>query len=1773
MTRPEDGDLAAYGDDTVAHIPSDAFDGPEDTFAAMDRRDGGHRRPPSMLRAQRLSSQLQAQTANDERQDDEQQPANQNSPFVHRAERAKFSPSEGPGLSSLSRLVALDRAASPSGSEATARGAPSPDKNAAEPEINHQDDYDNGYLVHDMPSPSLSPEPFFQAPTPDDSDAEVEETEPAQQPEQQQAQGPFIAATTVQDLLAERRMAAARRTVSASPFSRAGSAVDVTSPIFTDEVSDSGKKSKSATPTAVVGPISRPPPGVPLDYEVYRSPESGVSDRFSSRAASEVSEAPSHRTARGEDLTAQPVPSPQMSLLAPSESRSAQAVEDVQDEDADDEAESPAAVVSEEAQHVPRPAARLSDSPTALESTSRTTTTILVEETAAVVEMTAVEQHDNQTTLPAVQLSPMGKSAPSTTHFSPEQHVSQQSSHDDHSDTEHLSFSPSHLSTLAAEFLDGFSSDEEDAQDAADEEHTAMMLLESSPEKTTPQEDVLEEATKDADIPAEDSQEAVDFEDDTVIVEGEEEVSGHGVEVDTSAEDSQEAVNFEDDTLIVDDEGDDNQAVVQTEIEVLGEDEEINVEGDTLIVGDESIEERTTLDLEGVTLVAEDQAVAVPDESQSPAVAVESYRERSSSEAPEVTVVAERLDVVDHTSGSPVPANAIEVLPDVGSVVPTRSPQPQTHVAQEEDSAYGGNPHQLPEALPSTLANSLHSTKPIPPASPRLPEHATARNLIAEFSAVHYESTTLEPPISSPTHRFQALSIDHEELDVSAATIDMGDESESDPELVGTGIGHEHVPSIAEEEEATNSAPAEIEVDVSADTVVVGDDTAQSLDVSAITAAACDDDEADEDVNPVIEAPAEPEVEQNGLNIAASEVEITAEDVHFDEDTLDVSAATVEVDDSALRPDDPNVSASVSGEDELDITAATVEVDASGDLSDEDENVVAAQHSNEDDPEVPAATVEVDEEAELNGNDDRGSPALALGAGDVSVGSKHTNGHTSVAHATSRLVTDDETENSEPEEEESEDVRGLLTPPRFGIEEIVQAALGTGMVVDGAALHVTEDAKDAVEDGKDDVDDNVEEVSGDIPQPSKFNDTVPLESQATAVQRTPSPPAHQQAERETLPALDEESDLPLRLRRKMDAGSTPVRPRKSASQQPASPLPPSPVAKLVLESSPRRSPRLNAVPVAEPASPVRRSARLSRGASPLAQLPMSPLQATVTPAAASRATPLREMTPAPNESSENLDEAAPAQSHEQASSAVSAPQQPEPVAMEAPAQVDAAHLSSTENMISTSSHDQQPAFSPLQRLSLSPVKSPLKSPVSITVFTARMTPNVDAAAPHNPSLPDSPAILHSPAANVDEPPASEPAPPPSPRVAITAPSSDADSDIGADDTMEGDSDAWNLTAAELTFDAQDVTANSHFAAHRFAGEAWDVTRIEREASAGPSTRAFAKSPSRASVHKSPQLERLVTRSLSAQPRAPPTPSPTAEDSLRAPSTRDHSMTPRAASRHRSRTPVPNGAQAAFGYGSDHSARQSDVAGDREGSRYDKEASDEDEGIESSEEEEEDDGRIVLKAVTRIVKVEPEDDEAEEVRADEPVSSQLVAARTRSATPTIESRRLSSPIALQQSPAKPARQAPPSTSVGEPTQLEPTQPRAMPSVLRYAPPSFQNPSFQPQLPLQRAQAPPQSTNQSAQPSESHPSEPSRHRRQPSTRPAVPSALSREVPLDSPQRSLQEELSFADDEGEVDDTFRSVVEVSSLDPRAAARAAAILKMVSHSTSCADPRTTGT
>lgn len=49
-------------------------------------------------------------------------------------------------------------------------------------------------------------------------------------------------------------------------------------------------------------------------------------------------------------------------------------------------------------------------------------------------------------------------------------------------------------------------------------------------------------------------------------------------------------------------------------------------------------------------------------------------------------------------------------------------------------------------------------------------------------------------------------------------------------------------------------------------------------------------------------------------------------------------------------------------------------------------------------------------------------------------------------------------------------------------------------------------------------------------------------------------------------------------------------------------------------------------------------------------------------------------------------------------------------------------------------------------------------------------------------------------------------------------------------------------------------------------------------------------------------------------------------------------------------------------------------------------------------------------------------------------------------------------------------------------------------------------------------------------------------------------------DVSNRSLHEELAAAEDESADDDVYNSVVEVSSLDPRAAARAAAILKMVS-------------
>lgn len=49
-------------------------------------------------------------------------------------------------------------------------------------------------------------------------------------------------------------------------------------------------------------------------------------------------------------------------------------------------------------------------------------------------------------------------------------------------------------------------------------------------------------------------------------------------------------------------------------------------------------------------------------------------------------------------------------------------------------------------------------------------------------------------------------------------------------------------------------------------------------------------------------------------------------------------------------------------------------------------------------------------------------------------------------------------------------------------------------------------------------------------------------------------------------------------------------------------------------------------------------------------------------------------------------------------------------------------------------------------------------------------------------------------------------------------------DIGADDTIEAGS-AWDLTAAELTYDAE-MTA---FDAHAFKGADWDVTRIERVA--------------------------------------------------------------------------------------------------------------------------------------------------------------------------------------------------------------------------------------------------------------------------------------------------------------------------------------------------------
>lgn len=47
-------------------------------------------------------------------------------------------------------------------------------------------------------------------------------------------------------------------------------------------------------------------------------------------------------------------------------------------------------------------------------------------------------------------------------------------------------------------------------------------------------------------------------------------------------------------------------------------------------------------------------------------------------------------------------------------------------------------------------------------------------------------------------------------------------------------------------------------------------------------------------------------------------------------------------------------------------------------------------------------------------------------------------------------------------------------------------------------------------------------------------------------------------------------------------------------------------------------------------------------------------------------------------------------------------------------------------------------------------------------------------------------------------------------------------DIGADDTIDGGS-AWDLTAADLTYDAE-MTA---FDAHAFKGADWDVTRIER----------------------------------------------------------------------------------------------------------------------------------------------------------------------------------------------------------------------------------------------------------------------------------------------------------------------------------------------------------
>lgn len=798
-----------------------------------------------------------------------------------------------------------------------------------------------------------------------------------------------------------------------------------------------------------------------------------------------------------------------------------------------------------------------------------------------------------------------------------------------------------------------------------------------------------------------------------------------------------------------------------------------------------------------------------------------------------------------------------------------------------------------------------------------------------------------------------------------------------------------------------------------------------------------------------------------------------------------------------------------------------------------------------------AEALALEEEDEQSGSDVASLDNVDVSADTIVTVASDSNIDLDVSAATIEVEDDNDAsmrdlDDSGMNDEHESNAKVNYTPPRYGIDEVVQAALSVGMVIDGEAA--AENAQAEVRNTQ-------------------------HEPPSSRSQRKSSPSPGPSSKPPSSPPQEDEPALPLRVRRKMDAGSTPVRPRFSgSSQHPSSPTPasvPRQTPSIVVENSQRRSPRLSHASL-DPVSPVRRSARLSQDvpvvkAHSFIPHERSPLQAHVELAPVEMETDVE---------TEHREASAHSDGHVQSSPASPLPHalrgsiptpSPLSVVSRSPIVTPSKGLdvvepvyASLQKSISTPTRRALQPSSPLLRVD-SPAKSPAGTPRTQGPSSSPSQPAVVPKPFPTPTLP-SPAAKSSTQGRT---PVKLPA---SPAVLIS-PSSDSGEDIGADDTMEGDSEAWNMTSTELMFDAE--ATNIHFEAHRFVGEAWDVTRIERAASSGkPAT------PS-AGVPSSPPT--LLTAHSQLSPRVqPPHASPQPRPS--------RTPVPSVPGVQQSRIPVPNGkphiplgtsvkatlpsAQVPQDYARDDSAQLGDVEDEGLERSGDEMGEDAWELESESEEEEEDDGRILLAVVARGV-VKLEDDSMEEE-----ATEQVEDVNAGSATLGLPSRehRLSSPIELERSPSS----QPPLGPSTQPT-LEPSQPKAKEA----QPPSpahahQSKPQVQP-LSQPSVLRSPQSVRTSGHRPIPQPPSPVSQRRETnntlgidervhhraashSTRPVVPSTLSHEISLDTSSRSLFDELSsVVDDEVVADDSFRSVVEVSSLDPRAAARAAAILKMV--------------